>query len=477
MDHRRFLAPDSLLRPSAASDIFARIGGRSTVAALIDGLYDRIEADPALRQLFGAHLLAERAGQKRFFTEWLGGTPAYSDTAYLPLKHRHDLFPITPGVAGKWLAHFCASLESSVGDAQARSAIHAAVSRLAMSLVNTEGRAAAIRVQSHGTCLRYKPAIASLNLARRGDAVPLGELLGSAPDVLASETHAATLLHLAAINGRTAVVELLLGHGVDVNKPSPIAGLILVTPLCAARLKRRKDVEMLLLARGAQEDIFTHAFLGEREALDAELANEPGLAQVLDPAVDVLQITPVHHAVAGNQVDALRLLLAHASSPILNVSRAMRLAAARQSVGLVRLLLEAGADASRLGAGRWVVNPELASMLSRAGAYVDRSGAWIGAACTGNQGRKDDPDYVAALLRHGARVDDRRQVGQNADGGRATALHYAAKAGFVRTIGVLLAHGADPGAKDDNGLTPMDWLERSAESVDRAAVRQLLRTC
>jgi ankyrin repeat protein len=54
-------------------------------------------------------------------------------------------------------------------------------------------------------------------------------------------------------------------------------------------------------------------------------------------------------------------------------------------------------------------------------------------------------------------------------------LHYAAKAGFVKTIAVLLDHGADPTARDDNGLTPLDWLERAAPSVDRRAVRRLLQ--
>jgi ankyrin repeat protein len=45
----------------------------------------------------------------------------------------------------------------------------------------------------------------------------------------------------------------------------------------------------------------------------------------------------------------------------------------------------------------------------------------------------------------------------------------------VKTIAVLLEHGADPSAHDDNGLTPLDWLERAATSVDRDAVRRLLR--
>jgi Ankyrin repeats (3 copies) len=141
---------------------------------------------------------------------------------------------------------------------------------------------------------------------------------------------------------------------------------------------------------------------------------------------------------------------------------------------MVTMLLEYQVGASSIGAGRWVLHPELAPMLSRAGAEVDRSGAWIGLSCTGNQGRRDDPEYVLALLRHGARVDDRRLVGRGNDGGRATALHYAAKAGFMNTITVLLEHGADPTVRDDNGLTPLDWVERAAKSVDREKVRRLL---
>jgi len=475
MEHRRFLAHPEAHRALAQSDLFARIGGQTTVNALIDGLYDRIESDPALRRLFGRELTSERTAQQRFFGEWLGSDSSYSERAYLPLKHRHDLLPITAQLAERWLGHFVASLECAVADAEARRVIAANVGALASALVNTGGRAAAIRAQSHGTCLRYQPAIDSLALARRGTADRLGELLGAAPGVLASETHAALLLHLAVINGRTATVQLLLERGVDANKPSPIEPLILLSPLCAARFKRRAAVEALLLEHGAQTDMFTHAFLGDIASLEDELARDPASAQAHDPAADALEVTPVHHAVAGAQAEALRRLLSRVAGPVRNANRALRIAVARGKPELVRLLLEHGADAHSIGAGRWVLHPELAQLLSRAGAGVDRSGAWIGIACTGNQGRKDDPEFVAALLRHGAHVDDRRLVGQNDDGGHATALHYAAKAGFLKTIGVLLANGADKSAKDDNGLTPLDWLERAAKSVDRQKVRDLLR--
>jgi hypothetical protein len=60
MEHRRFLTHSAAVRAVADRDLFARIGGRATIDALIDGLYDRIEADPVLRPMFGRHLSGER---------------------------------------------------------------------------------------------------------------------------------------------------------------------------------------------------------------------------------------------------------------------------------------------------------------------------------------------------------------------------------------------------------------------------------
>jgi hypothetical protein len=145
---------------------------------------------------------------------------------------------------------------------------------------------------------------------------------------------------------------------------------------------------------------------------------------------------------------------------------------------MAELLLQHGADATRIGVGRWVLHPELAALLASHGARIDSSGSWIGASCTGNQGRKDDPDYVRALLRHGARATDRRSGDSTSTTGvealDATALHYAAKAGFLNTIEVLLDHGADPDALDRRGRTALDWLDQAARSTPTAAIRALL---
>jgi ankyrin repeat protein len=214
--------------------------------------------------------------------------------------------------------------------------------------------------------------------------------------------------------------------------------------------------------------------LGDLPLLERLLSERPSLAQIPDPATDVLTITPIHHAVAGNQLAALRTLLDHTSEPVRTGARALRAAAERANREVIELLLAHGADARAVGAGRWVLDPELASLLANAGASAgvgiggEDSGDWVRISCTGNQGRKDNPAYVAALLRYGARVDQRYNG--------ATPLHYVVKAGFVQTIRILLEHGADPDALDDRGRTPLDWQNQAAKSVDRGAVRDALQT-
>ncbi len=74
------------------------------------------------------------------------------------------------------------------------------------------------------------------------------------------------------------------------------------------------------------------------------------------------------------------------------------------------------------------------------------------------------PELVRELVRAGAEV--------NACGGvtRATALHMAARRGYVRTVGALLDCGAAMEAKDSKGDTPL----QRAINCRRDMVAQLL---
>jgi hemoglobin len=482
LEHRGFLNHAPGFRPFRDTDLFERIGGQPTVDRLVDLLYAGIDGDDQLRPLFGRDLTGVKSRQKMFFAEWLGGPRRYSEVAWTDLKHSHDGKPITHALAGRWLGHFKQALEATVAADGDRGTIFGQVRPLAMALVNQPAP------QHVAWCgIGARPVTRASHLARHGDVAGLGAALEQEPDLLLP-AYAAAIMQAAALAGRAEVVRMLLDNGVGPDHPfylpvgvtgTAFEQVIYVTPLCAARFKRRAAVESLLLTAGASEDVFTAAFLGDLASLARMLAANPGLAQATDPAVDVLDITPVEHAVAGGQAAALRLILDHIAYPLPGGVRALRGAAVQGSLAMAELLLAHGADATRIGVGRWVLHPELAPLLASRGAAIDSSGSWIGAACTGNQGRKDDPDYVRALLRYGARATDRRSGDylKGAGGVRAlnaTALHYAAKAGFLRTIEVLLESGADPAARDSRGRTPHDWVEQAAPSVSRAAVRDLL---
>ena len=488
--HRRLLDLAPGLRPLQDGTLFDRIGGQATVDRLVDSLYDRFAADAVIRPFFGRDLANGRNRQKRFFAEWFGGPPRYSESAWGGLYQHHEDLPITPAVAERWLDHLRGALSDAVpADGDAASILERARA-VALALVNSKhepagrtpeaSRHRSQRIASCGAGARtVKQAVL---LAQRGQVDELATLVAEIPDVVERAPFAAQLLQSATLAGRIEVVEWLLDHGADANLPWPLhvrltGGALelvfFVTPLCAARMTRRPQISALLLGRGAREDVFTAAFLGDLPLVQRLLSERPSLAQVPDPATDVLTVTPIHHAVAGHQLPTLRTLLDHTTEPVRTGARALRAAAERGGREMIELLLENGADARAVGAGRWVLDPEIAPLLANAGASAgvgvggEDSGDWVRISCTGNKSRKDDPAYVAALLRHGARVDQRYNG--------ATPLHYVVRAGFVQTIQVLLEHGADTDAFDDRGRTPLDWLGRAAKSVDRDAVRDVVR--
>ena len=344
LQHRSLLDHPPGFRPFRGTDLFERIGGQPTIDRLVDLLYEGIGDDDQLRPLFPRDLADGRSMQKLFFAEWLGGPRRYSEQAHAGLRHRHDGLPITPALASRWLGHFRRAMEATVAAEDDRRAIFAQVRSLALALVSGQVAPATPRgggsglagrtlaEANRGTTHGQWPGAASApvawrgrrDLAHRGDVAGLGAALAEAPDLL-RPTYAAAIMQAAVLAGRAEIVQMLLDRGVGADHPFylPVSvtgvafeRVVFVTPLCAARMKRRSAVESLLLAAGANEDVFTSAFLGDLTSLARMLAADPGLAQATDPAVDVLDITPVEHAVAGGQAAALRLILDHVAHPL-----------------------------------------------------------------------------------------------------------------------------------------------------------------
>jgi truncated hemoglobin YjbI/ankyrin repeat protein len=489
--HRRVLDPVPGLRPLEYGRLFERIGGQAGVDRLVDSLYARFQVDRIMRSFFGGDLARHRERQKVFFAEWLGGPTHYSGSAWGGLYQRHEDLPISREVAQLWLGHFGGALADTVADETDAAIVLDRARSVALALVNHDvatpvigpGRPSRHRSERIASCGVGARTLKQANqLAQRGKKEDLAALVVEIPEAVERAAFAARLLQTATLAGRAEVVAWLVDHGVDVNRPAPLDVSLVggafelvfyVTPLCAARLTSRSDICTYLLGRGALEDIFTGSFLGDLPLVRRLVSERPALAQVPDPAADVLTITPIHHAVGGGQLPALRVLLEHTTEPVRAGARALRAAAGRRDRAMVDLLLEHGADAQAVGAGGWVLDPEIAPRLAAAGASAGvgisgtESGDWVRICCTGNQGRKDNPMFVQALLQYGARVDQRYNG--------ATPLHYAVKAGFVRTIEVLLEHGAERDALDDRGHPPLDWLAQAAKSVDREAVRDALK--
>jgi uncharacterized protein len=472
LDHRGGLGADvaSLFPPAGTFDA---LGGRAAVARLIDGLYDRIEADSVLRPAFSEDLTGERERQKLFFEAWFGGAPTYFNGAWSPgLREKHERISISRGMAERWLGHFLGSLAEATVDPGLVARIRPLVSRLAMALVNREDEPVG------GELLRRRCSGVEMQLftrwVQRDDPQGLAVATAAMPQTAARE--GPTLLLLAAVRGKARAARELLCQGTDVNEPAMLPGgeasvhglpRLLMTPLCGALAKRREAVVKLLVEHGAQYDLFSASCVGDLEAVRELLDQAPELADARDPAYDVASVTPLLHAVSAGHLEVARLLLQRGATVGANSVRMVRAAANEGDEALTDLLLDYGADAASLGAGTWVIYPAIAEKLRARGADVNQQpGAWIGWCCTGNSGHKEDAALARGMLRCGADVAARYK-------GR-TALHCAAKAGFVRVVEALIEYGGDVNALNERGQTPLDELDKAGRSIDTEPVRRLL---
>ena len=290
--------------------VFEEIGGRNTVAGIIDELYDRIVGDPELRPMFpgNAMLHDERTKQKAFFEEWLGGEPRWSHRhGGQGLSQLHAHLHIAPEHAGRWLSHFRGALEAAGVAGEHIRTILAVLAPLAKALVNEPALPTS---SGELRCHRMNRIRGPRDLAARGKIEGLRSALDSDDSLLEFSGFGHLLLWHAAERGRLDVVRFLLDRGGDANAPHvPGWGEPMLTPLCIAVLKKRHAVVEILRAHGAVSDVFTAAFLGEDDELGSMLDADAGLANATDPAHDYWLVTPLHHAIRADRKSTVELLL------------------------------------------------------------------------------------------------------------------------------------------------------------------------
>ena len=327
--------------------------------------------------------------------------------------------------------------------------------------------------------------------AGRGELDTVRELLDDNPAWIHTVgSHGRTMLWEAAYRGKLEMVQFLLERGADINLPGcyHIQHRVEITPYCAARHQRRARVADYLLQHGATIDIHTAAYLNDYDAVHAHLDSDPSLINkgylqaVMLPVGqphtfehrEAAWATPLCYAIVGGNPRIVELLISRGAIIEPYSERFLDYAVSMDRLAITMLLLNNGADPNK--APRILDDGfEMSRLLKSYGvppkdinAQNDMGWPPLVYACRGDNG--EHPSAVLRLLHLGADIDVRNYKGK-------TALHCAAKAGFLSVIDLLIEKGATIDAPDNNGETALFEAIRSTikdGEKQRAAIEALL---
>ena len=327
--------------------------------------------------------------------------------------------------------------------------------------------------------------------AGRGDIDTVRQLLDDNPAWIHTVgSHGRTMLWEAAYRGKLEMVRFLLERGADINLPGcyHIQHRLEITPYCVARYEGRDNVADYLLEQGATIDIHTAAYLGDYDAVEVHLDSDPSLIKkgylqaVMLPAGkphsfehrETAWATPLCYAIRGGVSAIVELLISRGATIKPYSERFLDYAVSGNRIEITTLLLENGADPNK--APRILDDgSEMSDLLKSHGAppkdinaQGDMGWPMLVYVCRGDNG--EHPEEILRLLELGADIDVRNYKGK-------TALHCAAKAGFLSVIDLLMEKGATIDAPDNNGETALFEAIRSTikdGEKQRAAIEALL---
>eukprot|EP00009_Paramoeba_aestuarina_P006284 CAMPEP_0201524682 /NCGR_PEP_ID=MMETSP0161_2-20130828/24317_1 /ASSEMBLY_ACC=CAM_ASM_000251 /TAXON_ID=180227 /ORGANISM="Neoparamoeba aestuarina, Strain SoJaBio B1-5/56/2" /LENGTH=436 /DNA_ID=CAMNT_0047924199 /DNA_START=262 /DNA_END=1569 /DNA_ORIENTATION=- len=282
---------------------------------------------------------------------------------------------------------------------------------------------------------------------------------GIDPNLLALERKVSPL-YLAAQNGFTEMVELLLHYGAEVD----LRNINGVTPLLKAAQKGHIDIVVLLLKHNAAVDARDN--LGYWPMSVA--MNFPKIMEILlESGADVHltnaknQATLLYSASSAGLSEIALLLLRHGAdvnSPNRNGASPLLKASQKGHEDIVRLLVHHGADLNwRDFKGFFPLYVAVQKGHRRIISFLLEKGADIhqvthyGATCLYSASYEGRSDVVVTLLQHGGRADLDRTTKFS-----ESPLFIAARRGHKDVMKILIEHGASVGLFNHKGKTALD---------------------
>jgi ankyrin repeat protein len=244
------------------------------------------------------------------------------------------------------------------------------------------------------------------------------------------------LLYAARENCR-ACVDVLLRNGVDINLPDPDG----VSPLLLAIMNLNWDLAKQLVLAGA--DVNQWDMFGEAPLFTAvgQYTQTPGARASIDPPNETTGLTVVQMLLDRGANPNMQLFFRPANvrgSTNTRGSTPLIRAAANGDLEMVKLLLSHGADAKIMMADRQT--PIMAVLAGRAS-------------------EKQALDIISLLHDAGTDVNVIALVNHREETRGGTALHYAVRKRYKEVIRKLASYGIDMNAKDQDGLTALDYTQ------------------
>ena len=314
--------------------------------------------------------------------------------------------------------------------------------------------------------------------ARRGDMAGLRALLATGADANAAPGDGMTALHWAAERGDDAMVTVLVAAGASAGARTRIGDY---TPLHLAARAGSGPAVAALIKASAKVDAVTSTGAVQPLHLAAASGSVPAVTALLDQGarVDVRETewgqTPLIFAAAANRPDIVRLLIARGAdvnlmTKALDVGRFST--EARQAQTLQRQILanavqpgqeptpsqmQAAIEAVREFYVTGVVPTPPAAGAGRggrAGGAATPGAAATPAAARGPAGAAPD-DGTAGQPQGGQGNNEEGPPPNIAAKGGFSALHHAARQGYVEVVKGLLDGGASLNGKSGDGHSPM----------------------